>query len=216
MPQKRSIALAVVALIGAGFVGSAITSEVEAQSRNKSPVILVVNRAQIVAQSKAGQTIPDQARRIQEDVSKELEAEAEKLKSDIEKFQKNQSLMSEEVRQKEAQALTVRQQVSLPQQAQIMEQAYATVVDNATNKVLLETQPILKEIVDKRGATVLLDRSAVMYAAPETDVTSDVIKELDKKLKKVDVEKITLADVKKRLEEFAAQQRQAAAQANKK
>ena len=216
MTQKRSIILAAAALVASGFVGSAITSKVEAQSKGKAPVILIVNRAQIVAQSKAGQSIPDQAREIQEIVSKELEAEANKLKTDIEKFQKNQALMSEEVRQKEAQALTVRQQVGLPQQAQIMEQAYAQVVDNATNKVLLETQPILKEIVDKRGATVLLDRSAVMYAAPETDVTKEVIAELDKKLKKVDVEKITLADVKKRLEEYAAQQRAEASKAQKK
>lgn len=216
MTNKRSIALAAAALIASAFVGSAVTTKVEAQAKGKAPVILIVNRAQIVAQSQAGQTIPEQAREIQENVSKELEAEANKLRADIEKFQKNQSLMSEEVRQKEAQALTVRQQVGLPQTAQIMEQAYATVVDNATNKVLLETQPILKEIVEKRGATVLLDRSAVMYAAKETDVTEEVIKQLDKKLKKVDVEKITLADVKKRLEEYASQQRAEAAKAQKK
>ncbi len=64
----------------------------------------------------------------------------------------------------------------------------------------------MKAIVDKRGATLLLDRSAVMFAAPETDVTQEVLAELNKKMKTVDVQKVTLADVKKKAAEAAAKQ----------
>ena len=91
-----------------------------------------------------------------------------------------------------------------------MEQAFIAAVQGAETKVLIEAQPILKEIVDARGATILLDRSAVMYGAPETDVTNAVLEKLDKKLKTVEVEKISLADVKKRIAEAQAA-RQAAA-----
>jgi len=201
--QVFSIAAA-LAVVSGVFVAGALTSAVEAQSRGRSPVILIVDRARLVSQSRAGQTIPEQAQKVQESVRKELEAEAEKLKTDIEKFQKNASLMSEEVRSKTQQELAVRQQVSLPQQAQIIEQAFVAAVQNAEAKVLVESRPILKEIVEDRGATILLDRSAVMYAAPETDITEEVIKQLDRKLKKVDVEKISLADIKKRLAEAQA------------
>ena len=77
----------------------------------------------------------------------------------------------------------------MPQRVQIMEQAFSAAVQQAQTKILVESQPILKDIVDKRGATILLDRSAVMYAAPETDITQEVMSALDKKFPKVDVEK---------------------------
>ena len=208
--RKVSFVVAVAALLGAGFFGGSLVSRVEAQQDGKAPVILIVDRARLVADSRAGKTIPDQAKAVQENVKKELEAEAEKLKSDIQKYQKNASLLSDEVRQKTEQELALRQRVSLPQQAQIMEQAFIAAVQGAETKVLIEAQPILKEIVDARGATILLDRSAVMYGAPETDVTNAVLEKLDKKLKNVEVEKISLADVKKRIAEAQAA-RQAAA-----
>lgn len=208
--RKVSFVVAVAALLGAGFFGGSLVSRVEAQQNGKAPVILIVDRARLVADSRAGKTIPEQAKAVQENVKKELEAEAEKLKSDIQKYQKNASLLSDEVRQKTEQELALRQRVSLPQQAQIMEQAFIAAVQGAETKVLIEAQPILKEIVDARGATILLDRSAVMYGAPETDVTNAVLVKLDKKLKNVEVEKISLADVKKRIAEAQAA-RQAAA-----
>ena len=211
-----SAALGVLALTAAAFAGGALVSSVEAQSKGKSPVILIVDRARLVGQSAAGQTIPSQAEQVQENVRKELEAEAAKLQSDIESYRKNASLMSEEVRAKTEQELAMRQRVALPQQAQIMEQAFVAAVQSAEAKVLVESRPILKEIVDKRGATILLDRSAVMYAAPETDITEEVIKKLDKKIKKVDVEKISLADIKKKLQEAQAARQADAGDSSKK
>jgi Skp family chaperone for outer membrane proteins len=91
-----------------------------------------------------------------------------------------------------------------------MEQVFAGVVQNAQAKILQESQPIMKSIIDKRGATLLLDRSAVMYATPDTDITQEVLAELNKKIKTVEVQKVTLADVKKRVQE--AQAKQAAGQ----
>ena len=215
--KKHSVlaAAAFFAALGAVFAGSAVSTRVEAQSSGKAPVILIVDRARLVGQSRAGKTIPEQAQKVQESVRKELEAEAEKLKKDIENYQKNAQLMSEEVRQKTEQELALRQQVSLPQQAQIMEQAFVAAVQNAESQVLFEAGPILESIVKDRGATILLDRSAVMYAATETDVTEEVITALDKKLKTVEVEKISLADIKKRLAEAQAA-RQAEASKKKK
>lgn len=197
------------ALMLAGFAGGAFISNAEAQGAQKAPVILIVDRAQLVAQTKAGKTIPAQAEAVKASVEKELEAEADKLKKEIESFQKNQSLMSEEVRTKTEQDLAGRYQYGLPQRVQIMEQAFSAAVQTAQAKILVESQPILKDIVDKRGATILLDRSAVMYAAPETDVTQEVIAALDKKFPAVEVEKVSLADLEKQIKE--AQAKQAAA-----
>lgn len=203
--KKQAIAIMGAAMLAAaGFAGGAMISSAEAQSSGKAPVILIVDRAQIVSQTKAGKTIPGQAEDVKKSVEKELEAEAEKLKKDIESFQKNASLMSEEVRKKTEQELGARYQYGLPQRVQIMEQAFSAAVQQAQAKILVESQPILKDIVDKRGATILFDRSAVMYAAPETDVTQEVIAALDKKFPSVDVEKVSLADLEKQISEAQA------------
>lgn len=200
-----TIAGALALLAGAAGVGAMITAA-EAQSAAKAPLILIVDQGALVSQSDAGKTIPAQANTIKANIQKEFDAEADKLKKDIDNYQKGASLMSEEVRQKTEQELAMRQQVQLPQQAQIMEQVFGQVVQVAQAKILQETQPIMKSIVDKRGATLLLDRSAVMYAAPESDITQEVLAELNKKMKTVAVQKVTLADVKKKAQEAAAKQ----------
>jgi len=215
--RKQIFALAgATALACAGFVGGALISSAEAQTAQKAPVILIVDRAQLLAQSKAGQMVPGQAETIRKGIEGELNAEGEKLQKEIENFQKNASLMSEEVRNKTEQDLAARAQYGMPQRYKIMEQALTAVVQNAQAEILEQTRPILKEIVDRRGATVLLDRSAVMYAAPETDITQEVLVALDKSFPKVEVQKISLAEVEKQLMEAAAKQQNAAAGNNKK
>ncbi|NWG92442.1 MAG: OmpH family outer membrane protein [Parvularculaceae bacterium] len=215
MTRKFLTIAGALALLGGGIGAGALMSAAEAQSAAKAPVILIVDQGVIVSQSDAGKTIPGQANTIKANIQKEFDAEAEKLKKDIENYQKGAALMSEEVRKKSEQELAMRQQVQLPQQAQIMEQVFGQVVQVAQAKILQESQPIMKSIVDKRGATLLIDRSAVMYAAPETDITKEVLAELNKKMKTVEVQKVTLADVKKRAAEAAAKQQAAAKPAEK-
>ncbi len=206
MKSKLIAAAGVIALVAAGAGAGSLWSSAEAQSAAKPPVILIVSQELLVGQSEAGKTIPTQATTIKTSIEKELQGEADKLKRDIENYQKGAALMSEEVRKKTEQDLALRQQVSLPQQAQIMEQVFSGAVQNAQTKILQEAQPIMKAILDRRGGTILLDRSAVMYAAPETDITQEVLAELNKKVKTVAVQKVTLADVKKKLQEAQAAQ----------
>lgn len=204
MKNKLFAVAGAIMLAVAGLAGGALVNGAEAQNNGKAPVILIVDRAKIVSQTKAGKTIPSQAEDVKKNVEKELEAEADKLKKDIESFQKNASLMSEEVRKQKEQELAGRYQYGLPQRVQIMEQAFSAAVQQAQGKILVESQPILKDIVEKRGATILLDRSAVMYAAPETDVTQEVIAALDKKFPSVEVEKVSLAEIEKQIQEAQA------------
>lgn len=206
MKSKFYAAAGALALVAGGIAAGSLATSAEAQQAVKAPVILIVSQDVLVSQSEAGKTIPTQANAIKAAIEKELQGEADKLKKDIDNYQKGASLMSEEVRKKTEQDLALRQQVSLPQQAQIMEQVFAGAVQGAQTKILQESQPIMKAILDKRGGTILLDRSAVMYAAPETDITQEVLAELNKKVKTAVVQKVTLVDVKKKLAEAQAAQ----------
>lgn len=213
--KSKNIALAGLVALGLAGAGASAVTSASAQSA-KPAVILMVDRAALVSQSVAGKTIQPQAETIKAGIEKELQAEADKLKADIDNYKKNGQLMSEEVRAKTEKELAGRQQVVLPQQAQIMEQAFTIAVQNAEAQVLNESRPILKSIVDKRGATLLVDRAVVMYGAPETDITAEVIAELDKKLKNVTVEKVTLANVMQKLKDAQGQQGKKADDSKKK
>ncbi len=206
--QILAIAGALTLTITGVSVGSMMSSA-EAQSAGNAPIILTVNRAQIIEQSKAGKEIPEKADKVRENIQKELEGEATKLSKEIEDFQKNSSLMSEEVRQQKQQELMGRQQYALPQQAQIMERAFGVVVQQAQAKILVEAKPIIDDIIKKRKATIVFDSADVLYATTDTDITQEVLSALDRKLDEVDVEQVTLAQVMKQIED--AQKAQQAA-----
>ena len=182
-----------------------------AQKRGKkgddAPIILTVNRAQIIAQSKAGKSASDQIGNLEKSVSSQLTEQKTKLEADIENYQKNKELWSKEERQKKEQELAGRSQYGLPQMGKIMESAFVQSVRKAENDILTQAQPIMQEIVDKRGATILLDTSTILYAAEESNITQEVISKLDKKLSKIDVQEVSLEDILRQVAK--AQQAQA-------
>jgi len=185
-------AFGAIALAAAGFGGAQVVGSAEAQGRG-APVILIVNQAQVLAESRAGQSIQQQVQAMQAGVKSELEAQAASIEKEGTDLEKQKDLLSQEVLQQRARNLMGRQQ-----QFQGLREVRARELQIAQQRALAqigeELEPILKEIVDKRGATLLLDRSAVMYAANDTDVTDEVLKRLDKELKSVKVEKVNLKD----------------------
>tara|TARA_Y200000002_G_scaffold300626_1_gene255653 strand:- start:4555 stop:5091 length:537 start_codon:yes stop_codon:yes gene_type:complete len=55
------------------------------------------------------------------------------------------------------------------------------------NDVLNALKPILEEISNERGITVLLEKSSVMLSADKMDITTEVLKKLNKELPKLEV-----------------------------
>jgi hypothetical protein len=116
--------------------------------------------------------------------------------------------MAENVWMEKAKALTIKQN-NLPAVREVKVRELQIAEQQAFGKLNESLTPILKKIVDARGATLLIDRSAVMYAAADTDITSQVIAELDKAITNVPVQKVSLAELQKQAQ--AAQQKAGAA-----
>ena len=57
------------------------------------------------------------------------------------------------------------------------------------NKAL---QPVVEDILKKKNATVLLEKTAVVFADEEMDITDEIVTALDKKLKTVKVKRVDL------------------------
>ena len=199
MSKFLSIAMAGALVVGSAFV--ALTpNPASAQQSQKTPVILILNQSQVLAQSKAGQSMAPQLESLQEQANKDLNAEVEKIVKESEDLQKQKGLMAEDVWTQKAQQLAVKQN-NLPVLREVKVRELSIAEQQAINNINEVMLPILKEIVENRGATVLLERSAVMYASTDTDITQQVISELDKKLKTVKVEKVSLAELQRQAQE---------------
>ncbi len=206
--RKQLTAIAgAAALAIAGLTASAAFSVAFAQS---APVILIINQAQVLSQSKAGQSIRTQLEGLQTQAETELNAEVEKFVKEAEDLKKQKDLMAEDVWLQRAQQLEVKRQ-NLPALREVKTRELSISEQQALNQVTEKLTPILEKIVKDRGATLLLDRSAVMFAAVDTDITAQVISELDKAITTVKVEKVSLAELQRK-----AQEAQAKANAGKK
>ena len=202
MKKQLTAIFSAAAIALAGVVGSASLSQAVAQDQ---PVILIINQAQVIAQSKAGKSMGPQLQKLQETANTEINKEVEKITKESEDLKKQKDLMAEDVWMEKAKKLAV-QQNNLPVLRDVRVRELQLSEQQALGKISEVMTPILEKIVKDRGATLLLDRSAVMYASVDNDITQEVISELDKKLSKVTVEKVDLAEL----------QRQAAAAQKKK
>lgn len=198
MTKRMTLAASAVLLAAAGMFATPASAQ-------KAPVILIVNQQQVLATSKAGQSIQSQLQKLQQGAEADLNAQVQAMVKEQEDLQKQKSLMAEAVWTEKARALAVKQN-NLPALRDVKLRELSISEQQALGKLNETLTPILKKIVDDRGATLLLDRSAVIYGAAETDITAQVISELDKAVTSVPVQKVNLADLQKQ-----AQQQQAAA-----
>ena len=209
--KTKFLAAAVFAVASLGAVAMAPIAQ--AQSAAKAPVILIIDQAQVVAASKAGKSMRPQIQALEEAANKELNAEVSKVVKEGEDLQKQKGLMAEDVWTQKAQQVAIKQN-NLPAMREVKLRELQISEQKALGKLNDAMLPILKTIVEARGATVLLNRSAVMYASTDTDITQQVIAELDKKLTSITVEKTNLAELQKQAAE--AQKKAAAAAPAKK
>ncbi len=191
-----AIAGATALAISGVLASAAFTGAAEAQSKGKAPVILILNQSRVFAASKAGQSMKPQLEKLQEQANKELNDEVAKLTKEAEDLQKQRELLAEDVWTKRAQQVAIKQN-QLPALREIKLRELSLSEQKALNEITTVMRPILKDIVEDNGATLLLERSAVMYAAQETDITDEVIKQLDKKLKSVKVEDVDLKELQR-------------------
>lgn len=199
------------AFLTVGAVGKAA-----AQSQ---AIVLVVDQRAIIQSSEAGKSISTQVKTMRDAVSKELQAERDKVlkaaetakasedgfRKDVEAFQKEAGVMSPDQRAAKEKTLKAKAEElnkgreSIQQLARKAEELriqrareLQKSISDATNELAKVLRPILEEIVAERKATLLIDKNDVMFSAPEFDVTDEVKKRLDAKLKTVKVEKASL------------------------
>ena len=150
--------------------------------------VLVMNQAKVVTDSKAGQSIQSQLKTIGEAATTQLQSEGQKLQTEGAQLQQTAESLSKDDLQKRAQALAVKQQ-GVQRLAQIRQAEVAQAEAAALAELSEALEPVVREIMKKKKAKMVLRRTDVAVMDDAVDITDDVIKALDKKVTNIKVTK---------------------------
>ena len=151
---------------------------------NTSIAVLDLNR--VLVEAKAAENAAEEIEKISKDIEIELKDSEENLVKEQNKLIEAQTIMAPEAfedKRKEYEEKV--QNYSVIRQQKLL--SVERLIENSRNTILDNLRPILEDISETRGITVLLEKSTVLLNAEAMDITEEVIKTLNKELPKIQV-----------------------------
>lgn len=152
-----------------------------AQSAPPTPHIVVIDRAAIMQFSKVGQDIAKQVQALASQAKRDLSSQGASLQKEGQELQQQVAILAPDLKKKKIDAFEARQ-ASLQKAAQRKDDQIRGGLLAAQRAVEQVLGPILEGIVKERGANMVLDRQAVVFANPAFDITAEAIQQLNAKL----------------------------------
>lgn len=174
--MKKYFVIVLIAILLTGYSEKAESAE----------DILFINLQYIVGQSKAGSSLREQSEELNSEIINLRDEITKSLQEKGKKLEDERTLLSPEVFQERADELrkeAEEKQNELNVRLQKIQQA----IQRASNSIDSVISPILTEIVNEKGAKMLLERQTLLFADPKLDVSAEVIKKLNRRLPKIDV-----------------------------
>ncbi len=171
------IALLSTALLAGVGLHHAAAQEVAAPA----PRIIVIDRNVILRLSSAGQAMMGSVGTLSEQADTEFQSQAEQLQQEAQALQQQLAILAPDARQQRQEEFLIKQQ-ALQDRVQQRQQRIQGGLAIAGQQLDQALQPILQDIMRERGANMVIDRSAVIFAAIDIDVTAAAIERLDEAL----------------------------------
>lgn len=146
--------------------------------------VIVIDRTQILTQSKAGQDVATKIQGIEAAMQAELQPTAVQLQTEGTAIETKTANMTPEAMRADAALKTevenyARKANEFNRSRQIAAQELALTERKALIDLNNALVPILREVVAENSANVILDRSSVVFTDEATDLTASVIAKLD-------------------------------------
>jgi len=139
--------------------------------------IAFVDYERVLRESAAGKRASGKFERSLKKRQSELDKQQKKLQEDAKQLERQASALKPEVVQKRQRELEGRF-VEIQKTYQKLEKELAAERASLFQKVIKQSQPVVKELAKKGGFDLVLDRSAVIWAVEGRDLTGDVVKRL--------------------------------------
>ena len=165
----------------AGALGTTTTSAVTA------PRIVVIDRQSLLQRSAAGKDIFTQTQTLSKQLETQLRTEEGQLQNEAVQLQQQLAILAADARAQKEKDFTAKQQAFQTRVQQRQAQIQAS-FNQAARQVEVALDPILQSIMKERGANMVLDRSAVIVATSDVDVTPLALQRLDRALPRVKVD----------------------------
>ena len=175
--KKTTVALA---LAGLAFpVGLVITPALADPPQAK---IVVIDRAAIMQFSKVGQDIAKQMQTYANQAKNDLSAQGKALQAEGRNLQQQVAILAPDVKQKRLDAFRAKEE-ALQGAAQRKDEQLKAALAQGQQAMEAQLGPILQQLVKERGANLVLDKQAVVFAnAGGFDITGDAINRLNQKM----------------------------------
>jgi Skp family chaperone for outer membrane proteins len=146
------------------------------------PKIVVIDRAAIMQFSKVGQDVAHQIQTAADQAKADLQGQGKALQADGRALQQQVAILAPDVKAKRVAAFQAREQ-ALQGAAQRKDEQLKAAFAQARAAMETALGPILQQLVKERGANMVLDKQAVVFAtASGFDITGDAINRLNQKL----------------------------------
>jgi outer membrane protein len=143
---------------------------------------VVIDRAAILQFSKVGQDIAHQVQAYANQAKRDLSAQGAALQKEGQQLQQQVAILAPDLKQKKIAAFEAKQS-SLQNAAQKKDDQIRGGFMAARGAIEKVLGPILQDIVKERGANMVLDKQAVVYASsPAFDITGEAIQKLNDKM----------------------------------
>ena len=156
-----------------------------------SPKILVIDRNAILRASKVGQDIVRQVTAYTRSAEGEFRAQGNALQTEGRALQQQVAILAPDVKAKKIRDFQAKQ-AAFQRKVEARQGLIQGGVFKARQQVEGALGPILKGIMQERGANLLFDRSAVLYSTLNIDITGVAIQRLDQKMPSVKVQLVAL------------------------
>jgi len=174
----RSLSLGALAFAGLAlslFAAPAMADPPQAK-------IVVLDRAAILRFSKVGQDIARQMQTYANQAKADLTAQGRSLQNEGRNLQQQVAILAPDLKQKRLEAFRAKEE-ALQGAAQRKDGQLKAALAQAQATMEQTLGPILQQLVKERGANMVLDKQAVVFAnAAGFDITGEAINRLNQKL----------------------------------
>jgi outer membrane protein len=169
-----------LSLVFAGLAASLFATPVLADP--PQPKIVVIDRAAILRFSKVGQDIAKQMQGYANQAKNDLAAQGKSLQAEGRNLQQQVAILAPDVKQKRLDAFRAKEE-ALQGAAQRKDEQLKLALAQGQQAMEAQLGPILQQLVKERGANLVLDKQAVVFAnATGFDITGDAINRLNQKM----------------------------------
>lgn len=168
------------------FVSIIFIESAHADYPNTSIGVVDINI--ILSDSKAAKDAAKQIEKIAKEIEEEVNKQDENMLGEQNKLIESQAVMAPEAFESKAKEYEQKlQKYNIERQEKLI--TIDNLVAKSRNDVLEALKPILEEVSNERGITILLEKNSVLLNAEAMDITSEVLKKLDKSLPSLKVKR---------------------------